>query len=177
MSVARWDLEVLERLWSEVQGDLFWRRYFSELGGGGTPRHGIHLAVLLEPYLNFILKGEKTVESRFSIRRCPPFGAVQPGDAVILKRQSGPILGLCRVSHVWSYTLNKKSWNTIRREFTSALCAQDPDFWKHRLAASFATLMAVDHVCPVPPIHCSKRDRRGWVVITKSGAQSKLWNL
>ena len=53
---------------------------------------GLHLAVLKEPYLEFILKGEKTVESRFSIRRRAPYKRVEKGDVVILKQQSGNVL-------------------------------------------------------------------------------------
>jgi len=64
---------------------------------------GIHLAVLVEPYLSLILDGKKTIESRFSINRHAPFEQVQRGDVLILKRSSGPIEGLCTVSDAWFY--------------------------------------------------------------------------
>jgi hypothetical protein len=166
--MVSWNREVVCELQSAVKGDLFWEEYLRGLGSDKPLPWGLHLAVLLEPYLTFILRGDKTVESRFSSRRFPPYGTVGPGDVLILKRQSGPVVGVCKVSHAWFYRLDPKSWKMIRREFTAALCAQDPEFWKDREAASFATLMALDNVRSLPPISCAKRDRRGWVVLRKA---------
>ncbi len=125
----------------------------------------LHLAVFVEPYLGYLLDGRKTVESRFSLRRSPPYGRVDHGDLVLLKRTGGPILGLCEIAETWNYQLDSPSWSVIRAEFTEALCAQDPAFWQARQSASFATLMRVAAVRALPPIHLPKRDRRGWVVL------------
>ena len=46
----------------------------------------VHLAILLEPYLQYILDGTKTVESRFSKNRIAPYNMVEPGDVVLLKK-------------------------------------------------------------------------------------------
>ena len=50
--------------------------------------------------------------------------------------------------------------------------AQDPEFWEHRRAASYATLMSIDHVLALKPIEWEKRDRRGWVVVRSVGQPS-----
>jgi hypothetical protein len=89
--------------------------------------------------------------------------------AILLKESSGPILGLCRVSNVWFYSLNPNSWQHLRSEFAEALCAQDPDFWSQRAGASFATLMQIDYVRAIEPIPFPKQDRRGWVVLRPPG--------
>src|ERR1700680_4829312 len=66
---------------------------------------GIHLAVLTEPYLQFILSGHKTVESRFSMKAIAPFRRVVPGDAILLKRvagrSSGSVVLMTRGSTSW----------------------------------------------------------------------------
>ena len=126
---------------------------------------GLHLAVFVEPYLQYVLDGRKTVESRFSLRRTAPFGKVAVGDTILLKRTGGPILGVCQVAQVWFYRLDPKSLSNLRKEFTQALCAQDPDFWDKRKKASFATLIRLSSVLSIEPVAFPKQDRRGWVVL------------
>jgi hypothetical protein len=141
---------------------------------GGTaaePPCSLHLAVFVEPYLQYVLQGTKTVESRFSLRRCAPYGRVRPGDVMLLKRSGGPIVGLCAVANVWLYHLDPASWQFIRREFTQALCAQDPAFWQQRERANFATLLRVENARTIPPLAFPKRDRRGWVVVRDGAAK------
>lgn len=128
----------------------------------------LHIAVFVEPYLRYILERRKTIESRFGVRRSPPYGQVREGDILFLKRSGGPVCGVCKVSQVWFYRLNRSSWNEIRKQFSEALCAQDPQFWKDREAATFATLMRIENVRRLDPIEIRKRDRRGWVVIKRA---------
>ena len=130
------------------------------------PACGIHLAVFVEPFLGYVLDGSKTVESRFSVNRCAPFGKVRQGDVILLKRAGGPVVGIARVQMVWSYRLSQSSWGVIRKKFTTALRAQDPEFWEHRRGASYATLMSINQVLSInPPIEWKKKDRRGWVLL------------
>lgn len=126
---------------------------------------GLHIGVFVQPYLDYLLQGKKTVESRFSSVRCAPFKCVSQGDLVLLKLSGGPIVGIAEIEHVWSYELDPSSWKDIRRHFTQSLCAQDPAFWESRKHASFATLMKIARVSRLPPTFWPKRDRRGWVVI------------
>jgi len=155
----------LERtLVDAVSGDVFWEGYFSAVADGKSA-FAVHVAIFVEPFLQYMLEGRKTIESRFSTRRIAPYQRVDPGDVVLLKRASGPIVGLCRVSNVWFYRLDPASWSVIRAEFAAALCAQDPAFWEARRSASFASLMHVDHVVAIKRLAYPKRDRRGWVVI------------
>lgn len=128
------------------------------------PDRGVHLAVLVEPYLQFILDRTKTVESRFSRRRCPPFGRVSEGDVILLKRAGGPVIGLCTVSDVWSYHLDPRTLTQIRDRFGAAIQPQN-GFWEDRREAAFATLMRIDGAQTLPDIRVPKRDRRGWVVL------------
>lgn len=163
--MVTWNQSLAKDLRTAVEEDPFWSNKIGSLGSCESADASVHLAVLVEPYLQFILDGSKTVESRFSVRRFPPFNCVEPGDVILLKRSSGPIVGICEVTSAWFYRLNPKSWQEIRTEFTQALCAQDPNFWLTREAASFATLMRIHRVLEISPTQCNKRDRRGWVVL------------
>jgi len=134
---------------------------------------GLHLAVVLEPYLRFILDGSKQVESRFSRNGCAPFERVAAGDVVLLKRSSGPVIGFCRVSDVWNYRLTQGSLDAIKDRFGAAICPQ-PGFWEQRRDAGFATLMRIDAVQQLPEMAIPKRDRRGWVVLRDNGVTRLL---
>jgi dephospho-CoA kinase len=157
-----------------VKGDGFWEPYLRALWNGRRQAFSVHLGVFVEPYLSYLLEGHKTVESRFSAVRCPPYRRVQRGDVLLLKLSGGAVVGICQVGQTWFYRLDPRSWQTIRKEFTEALCAQDPGFWESRQGASFATIMQVENVRRIDPIPWIKRDRRGWVVL-RPGYEATLF--
>lgn len=162
---------LIEELIASVQGDPFWENYFNQFLSQLHSSFGLHLAILVEPYLQFILEGKKTIESRFSVNRCPPYKHICKGDIILLKRSGGPIVGLCQVTDAWFYHLNSESWSSIKENFSMAICAQGPDFWTAREGASFATLMRIRHVKSITPITYTKRDRRGWIVLQPAHLQ------
>lgn len=125
----------------------------------------VHLAILVEPYLGLVLRGEKTVESRFAKVRCAPHGCVSREDLVLLKRSGGPVVGAFLVGSVWPFELDRTAWGEIRERFASAICPQEDDFWQSREAARYATLMEIVRPVSIPPVDWPKRDRRGWVVV------------
>lgn len=168
--------DLIADLLRAVSGDPFWEKYLGRIISDNSAPYSLHLAIMVEPFLQFVLSGRKTIESRFSVHRCAPYGYVEKGDVILLKRTGGPIVGLCQVSHRWLYQLDPESWNFIREKFTEALCANSSDFWKERERALFATLMRVCHVRPIIPIKFEKRDRRGWVVLHRPVIQTNLWS-
>lgn len=174
---SRWQEQSVAAVSSAARSDAFWRDYLlgerASISRQGPP-FAVHLAVFNQPYLDFVLEGRKTVESRFSAVRCPPYQRVKTGDVLLLKPAGGPIVGLCLVQHVWFYTLNRSSWHEVRRTFARELCAQDPEFWKARAHAQFATLMRVTKPTTIRAVECEKRDRRGWVVLREAAPQTAL---
>ncbi len=157
-----------------TSGHEFWEPQLAGLECTRLVPVALHLGIFVEPYLRYVLDGKKTVESRFSAKRIPPFGGVAPGDILILKRSGGAIVGICEIHQTWSYSLDPRSWGEIRSRFTDSLCAQDPLFWEARRGAAFATLMRIRNVCAIPPIEYPKRDRRGWVTLVPRTDQMEL---
>ena len=149
----------------------YWDNYLNSFESWNEFPHGIHLAIFVEPYLTYVLDGKKTVESRFSIKRSPPYKKVKSGDIVLLKLSGGPIVGICQVTNVWSYELDPKSLKGIKKEFTDLLCAHDPDFWNDRESACYATLLKIKNPVTFEPFEVEKRDRRGWVVLRSKDEQ------
>ncbi|HEX3426395.1 MAG TPA: ASCH domain-containing protein [Acidimicrobiales bacterium] len=154
-------------------GEVGWDNLLDPFCKAGPPEISLHLAVLIEPYLSFILDGQKTVESRFSIRAMPPYRRVERGDIVLLKESGGPIVGAFTAAAVWFYELDADSWSDLRREFAEALCAQ-AGFWEARETAAFATLIRISEARKVPPMRVPKRDRRAWVVLADRAREGRL---
>lgn len=157
--------ELNKSIKTRIQSDTFWNAYLKSWSMAASTPFKVHLAIFVPPYLDYILSGKKTVESRFSANKCAPYGRVNRGDVLLLKKSGGPIVGLCQVSNVWTYQLDSESWKDIRNDYAESLCAQDPDFWTDRKHASFATLMRIKHAVSIEPIFIDKHDRRGWVVL------------
>lgn len=160
---------IYKNLLQHVSDDTFWHSYFSV-----ESRHSIHLAVFVEPYLTFLMNGSKTVESRFSTNKCAPYMSVNEGDAILIKKSGGPVVGICHASYVWNYKLNRTSLGEIKRLFSSSLCIDDEDFWISKKNSVYATLIKVDHIKSIVPFVVPKRDRRGWVVVSEPQDQMEL---
>lgn len=144
--------------------DAHWCYLLSQLADGQT--HTLHVGVFIEPYLQLVLDGKKTLESRFSINRTAPYGKVVDGDLLLLKRSGGPIVGICQIAHAWSYELDAAAWDTLKTQHARELCIQSPAFWEQKRHANYATLMQVRHVRPIEPaIAFVKSDRRGWLTL------------
>ena len=169
MDLGSWTGVAVREIRQSLQDDSYWSR---KLHGAAGPMN-VHLAILVEPFLGYLLDGTKTVESRFSTRQCAPFRRVETGDIVLLKSASGPVKGICEVSRTWFFDLRSVPLGDIRTRFGEALCA-DAAFWKARAHAEYATLLGVKAVRVVPPLVCPKRDRRGWVVLANRRGQVQL---
>ena len=48
-------------------------------------KSNLHLGIFTEPYLTYMLNGEKTIESRFSKNKIAPYNKIDKSDIVIVK--------------------------------------------------------------------------------------------
>ncbi len=154
---------LVEALQQTLEGDSYWQTQLRSVQQSGLT---IHLGVFIEPYLQLILDGKKTLESRFSVNRTAPYRQVRDGDILLLKRSGGPIVGICRITHAWFHTLDPQTWDSLQTQYAQALCISSPAFWQEKKKANYATLMKVRHVRPIAPaISFVKSDRRGWLAL------------
>jgi len=155
----------IDELLNATANDPFWEKHLKQLITHKLSPFTLHLAILSKPYLQLILEGKKTIESRFSIHRCIPYEKVEKNDVLLLKQSGGPIVGIGYVAKTWFYQLNAESLQAIREKFSQALGIDDPTFWAQRESASFATLIRLKQVRALNPIIYTKRDQRAWVII------------
>lgn len=129
-----------------------------------------HLAIFIPPFLELILEGKKTVEGRFSKVRCAPFGAVEEGDTVLMKKSGGLVIGSFVVAKVESFeNLTQEKLKELETRYSESLCSSaDPQYWQRRRASRYATLMRVAESTRFErPFPFPKKDRRGWVVLAE----------
>ena len=62
-----------------------------------------HLVILKKQYLDLILCGTKTIESRLLKTRQSPVGLINPGDKLFLKQSSGPVCATATVKSVKTF--------------------------------------------------------------------------
>ena len=162
----------LKSLSQELKDDPNW---FNDLEQLQNNKIALHLAILHEPYLDLILKGKKTIETRFSIHRQAPYEQISRDDIILLKKTSGPIVGLCRVSDCWFYKLNKDTLYQIKNEFFKEILVKDEQFWEEKKHSSYASLIRVRDAFSLNyPLEFPKRDRRGWVILMPRNYNTKL---
>lgn len=126
-----------------------------------------HLAIFKGEGADLILSGTKTVESRFSKRRNPPFGVISAGDLVYIKPSGKDIIGQFRVKKVIFYDgLDLSDLSNLREKYGSQLAVEE-DYWKSKETARYGTLIFIGEVDPfiTSPIKIPKKDLRGWVVL------------
>lgn len=154
--------ELCQRLDEEGAGD--WRRKLMQKEYGH-----LHLAVMAEPYLTRILQGEKTLESRLSRNRIPPYGRLDVGDVVPMKKTGGDIVALFEAAAVEYIVLGQQmELGQLQARYNRRLCC-DEAFWKVKQDSRYATLIEIDHLQRIQPLRFAKKGRQTWLVLQSPG--------
>ena len=163
----------LPALLERVHRHAFWGEHLRTVLSPGS-EVGLHLAVFIEPFLSDVLSGRKSLESRFSRFRIPPFGGICSGDVMLIKQASGPICGVALAQRTWCFDLSALPIETLRERFAIGIRASDR-FWDDNRNAMFATIIQLAEPIEFAPLSCRKRDRRGWVTLRSRQSQLSLW--
>lgn len=126
-----------------------------------------HLAIFTKGVGEKILSGEKTVESRFSTRKNPPFGLISSGDLVYIKPSGKDPIGQFRVQKVFFFDgLSENDLKDLQKRYGKEISAEE-SYWEAKLNAKYGTLIFIGEVDPfiTSPVKFSKKDLRGWVVL------------
>jgi len=137
-----------------------------------------HVGVFVQPYLDLILKHQKTMESRFSKFRVAPFGRIKAGDVLFIKEKAGPLRAIAEVSKARFLGPFKpgealKTMLDLKNELLL-----EYSFMQSKSRSIYSTLINFGLICPMTPIAFAKKDRRPWVILSgekpKSGVPFQL---
>jgi hypothetical protein len=148
-----------------------WRVALNRLGAGTAC---LHLAIVAEPFYSWLMDGTKTIEARFSRVRCAPYGNLAEGDIIAVKQSGGMVTAAFLAGHVRSYQLTPQRISQLRDKYADQICASDDLFWQQREDCAYATLTDVTHIQPLPGLAFPKKDRRGWVQLTRPSVQQAV---
>ena len=133
-----------------------------------------HIGVFRQPYLDKIIKGEKTIESRFTKSKVPPFRKVHPNDLILMKESPGSIIGLARVSETKYFgPLLPGQARDVMDKYNQGLVLDDI-FRQIKQDSIYVTLIYLDKPILIKPIVLIKSDRRSWISM-KYALQLKLF--
>lgn len=124
-----------------------------------------HLVILKKPYLEMILSGEKTIESRLTRAKTAAFGRVAAGDKLFLKVSAGPVCAVATAAEVKYYPhLTPADITQIERRYGQAIGGTDA-LWERMMDRTCGFLVWLADVKPIEPVRIVKKDWRAWVVL------------
>ena len=127
-----------------------------------------HLVILKKTYIDAILAGQKTVESRFYLTKQKWLSQINPGDKLFLKASSGPVMATAAVEIVKNFNnLNASQIEDLKKRYNQQILG-DEQFWRGKSNSKFGILCWLKDVSPITPRFIRKADWRAWVVLSKT---------
>lgn len=135
-----------------------------------------HLVILHKPYLDQILSGAKTVESRLSRRRHPAATRLHEGDHLYLKRAGGDVLARATAGTITVVDgLTPEGVDALARKWEGRVDGGVPDgtYWRAKRDARHALFVELRDVrpCHIPHWLFSRNLAwpSGWIIGQPSG--------
>ena len=130
-----------------------------------------HLAIFTQPWLDLILDGRKTIESRLTKVRCAPYGKIGAGDIVYMKESVGFVKGQFVASKIETYEdLTPETLRYINSHYHNEIFVDlgSEGFREKWTVAKYATLIHITNVRTYEnPFPFTKKDRRAWMLLDK----------
>jgi ASC-1-like (ASCH) protein len=131
----------------------------------------IHIAVLMKPYLDLVLSGDKTVECRLTRQSIPPHESIERGERIYFKQSAGPYRATAIAEQVlFAGDLTPRRIAQLRRDYNE-LIRGDAGFWRMKRDSRFGTLIWLRDVEPtdngpaIPPLQ-----GRAWAMLPEETA-------
>ena len=124
-----------------------------------------HLVKLKKPFLDMILDGRKTIESRFTKFCREPWGQIDPGDELWLKESGGPVVGYAEVEKVRAFAdLTPAKVRKIISRYATGI-GVGPEFAEQISYARYGLLVWLNQVRAITPFPVRGGTMQAWVVL------------
>ncbi|QQE12128.1 ASCH domain-containing protein [Planctomycetota bacterium] len=132
-----------------------------------------HIAILKKKYMDMILSGEKTIESRITKTGCAPYGRIEVGDRIYLKISSGPFVGITKAVRIEQYHhLNGEHIMKLYEQFDDQVCG-GKKYWEGRKDCRFATFIWLGEVEPIDVAPRYTKSMKAWHIIQEANCENK----
>jgi ASC-1-like (ASCH) protein len=124
-----------------------------------------HLVILKRPYLEAILAGRKTIESRFARGRWAELERVRAGDGLFFKLSGGSVCAMGRVRKVCFFEdLTAEKIAQLKQRYNRQIAGSD-EYWGSKSDCRYGFLVWLEAIKPIRPVWIAKKDWRAWVVL------------
>ena len=137
-------------------------------------RTRIHLAIMREPYLELILEGSKTIESRLTKNRISPYRNAGSGDIVLFKRSGDKIRSAAMIRSVSFHCPSSEAELVSIVQPLRERIRYEDDFIEMKRDARYVSLMELVNVATLPPAKFTKRGRQAWVTMIPAAASEQM---
>ncbi len=124
-----------------------------------------HIAILRQPFYGMVLNGTKTIESRWGMNKCAPFGKIKVGDVIYIKQTGKPVTAKAVAKEVKFYTLTPKLVEEIRIKYGKLIGTDKFEDWETTLNKKYCTLIWLDKVEKIPPMQVPRSNGAGWIIL------------
>lgn len=138
----------------------------------------IHVAILKRPYLELILRGRKTIESRLTTTAQPPFGRIAAGERLFFKVSAGPFMATALAGRVEQFSdLNVSRMHALYRQFNAGVCGEAA-YWQFKKHSRYAVFVHLREVQPIDvgPTY-EPNNWKAWFVLPESASPLRDWPL
>ncbi len=126
-----------------------------------------HIAILQRQYLDLILSGIKTVESRLTGNALAPYNKIQPGQRIYFKQSAGPFRATAIADTIDFYdNLTPAKLRKLYDQYNARVCGSEDYWFITKAKAKYATFVTLRDVLPThvgPPMKPSQG--LAWFVI------------
>lgn len=124
----------------------------------------LHLGVFSEPCLTYMLEGKKTIESRFSKKKCLPWNGIDPKSIVFVKKSGGDVVAYFKIKEIHFFDLEEYKIENIKKKYSRELCVDD-NFWELKKNSKYATLIFIKEIVKIKPFKVTKKGMNTWLKI------------
>ena len=124
-----------------------------------------HLAILRQPFLDMILSGEKTIESRWSMHKIAPYNKLSIGDEILLKETSKDVIATAKVKDFKYFELTPQLADEIKQKYGKEIGVYKFENWENYRNKKYCTLIWLENVERVKPFKVKRSNGAGWIVI------------
>ncbi len=125
-----------------------------------------HVAILLAPYLELLLSGRKTVESRLYRQQREPFGCIAPGEVIWFKQSAGPYRARATARQVhFTQPRSPDDMAQLQARWNDRVCGDDA-YWQWKAQSRYAVFIELKDVQAVATgPRLPKSQGRAWFVL------------
>ena len=124
-----------------------------------------HIAILRQPFFDMVLSGEKSIESRWSMKKIAPYNKVKIGDEILLKLTGQPVTAIAKVKYVKYYELTPDIVEQIRVKYGKEIGTDKFEDWQSTLKKKYCTLIWLENIKRISPINVPKSNGAGWLIV------------